>query len=480
MPSFFSDVHPIAAAVATALSILALCFIPLVLVRRKEPASTVAWIMVLIFLPVVGLFFFWFLGRDRIRRQVRQEVSAKQVVREQILGLSRVSMEINFDKLLQDQPDELRGVMRLASRVGGFSLAHGNRIGVLLGAERTYEAALDAIARAKDHVHLEYYIIRPDVTGTRFRDALIAAVGRGVRVRVLYDAIGSWSLSKKFIAPLRAAGGHVEPFFPLKPITRAWSLNMRNHRKLMIVDGHVGFTGGINIGDEFTGWRDMSLQIEGPAVSELQGIFVEDWYFATRHNLVHAAFFPDVHKAGDSTVQVVGSGPDETQEAIARVYFAAIVGARERVWITTPYFVPDRAMLYALETAALRGVDVRLLVPRKSNHRVTFHAGRAVYDQLLRAGVQIYEYLPGMIHTKTMVVDEKFATVGSANLDVRSFRLNFELIAIIYDVPTVQRLIAVFNEDLSHTERVLPADWMKRGTWTRICEGYGRLCSPFL
>lgn len=477
---YLLHIHPLIAGVATAFSILAFCFIPLVLVRKKEPASTVAWILALVFVPVVGVVFFWFLGRDRVRKRVRRKVASRAVVREQILGFSRSSMELNLESVLRDQPDELRGVMRLASRAGGFALASGNNVDVLVGAEETYKAQLDAIAAAKDHVHLEYYIIRPDNAGLRFREALLAALKRGVRVRVLYDAIGSWTLSAKFVAPLRAAGAHVESFFPFRPIQRAWSLNMRNHRKVMVVDGVIGFAGGINIGDEFMPWRDVHLRIEGPSVGELQALFAEDWFFATQHNLVHPAFFPETRARGVSAVQLVGSGPDETQEAIARVYFAAIAGARERVWLTTPYFVPDRAMLYAMETAAMRGVDVKLIVPRHSNHRVTFHAGRSFYDELLRAGVQIYEYLPGMLHTKSIIVDQKFATIGSANLDVRSFKLNFELIAILYDEPTVARVLSLFNEDLTNTERVRHDAWKTRSTLTRVKEGYGRLCSAFL
>jgi cardiolipin synthase A/B len=215
-------------------------------------------------------------------------------------------------------------------------------------------------------------------------------------------------------------------------------------------------------------------------VAHMQRLFCEDWHFATRHDLVNAAFFPEVADQGRAVVQVVGSGPDASLESIHRIYFAAIASARERVWITTPYFVPDRAILVALQSAALRGVDVRLVLPRISNHRVTLHAGRSFYVDLLEAGVRIHEYTPAMLHTKAMVVDGRFATVGSANLDVRSFRLNFELIALLYDASSVTRLEAVFQEDLAGTEEVDLAQWRKRGIGPRLLEGVGRLFAPML
>ena len=257
-------------------------------------------------------------------------------------------------------------------------------------------------------------------------------------------------------------------------------INLRNHRKLMVIDGEIGFVGGINVGDEFVSWRDVHLRIRGPAVAQMQSIFVEDWFFAARHDLAAPAFFPRVERVGSAIVQVVGSGPDGSVDAIHRLYFAAIASAQERVYVSTPYFVPDRAIVVALQTAALRGVDVRLIFPRASNHRVTFHAGRSFYEELLEAGVAIYEYLPGMVHTKTMVVDGRLATVGSANLDTRSFRLNFELNAVVCDPDVVARLERLFHEDLAHTERVDLERWRARGVSQRVIEGFGRLCAPLL
>lgn len=312
--------------------------------------------------------------------------------------------------------------------------------------------------------------------------ALERARERGVEVRLLYDAFGSAGLGPR-LRSLRKKGGRSAAFFPLDPIRRAATINLRNHRKLVVVDGKVGLCGGVNVSDRFVGWRDVHLRVEGPAVAQLAAVFAEDWFFATREDLVDPRYVPDPPPAGATTMQIVESGPDQTLERIHRLYFAAIAAAQERVWVTTPYFVPDRAIFMALTTAAARGVDVRLLTNARSNWGLTQHAGRSFYEELLAAGVRILEYegeRGAMLHTKTLVVDGRFATVGSANLDVRSFRLNFELIAVLYDAGLVRQLEGLFTEDAAHAREVLPAAWEKRSHGARLLESIGRLMSPLL
>lgn len=474
------DFSTAASAALTIIGFVSLAFIPLVLLRKKDPAAAVAWILVLIFVPVLGVVLFWFLGRDRMRRPVRGRRTEGAVLQGRIdVRLSDQFDAALLEKTLDAQPSEQRGVMRLASSLSRMQIVAGNEVDVLVGAEEKLRALLDAIARARDHVHLEYYIFRADETGKRVLDALTSAAERGVHVRLLYDGFGSVGL-RRHLGALRRAGGLAAPFFPLSVLRRAYTVNLRNHRKLAVIDGEVGLAGGINIGDMFSAWRDVHLRLAGPVVAELQAVFASDWYLATRHDLVNPAFFPPIEPRGTSIAQILQSGPDESAEAIHRLYFAAIASARERVYITTPYFVPDRAISVALQASALRGIEVRMIVPRHSNHRVTFHAGRSFYDELLSAGVHVHEYLPGMLHTKTMVVDGRIGTVGSANLDVRSFRLNFELVAVLYDEPAVERLEAIFREDLAKTEEVDLAAWRARPMITRMKEGFGRLLSPLL
>ena len=474
------DFDTVASAVASLIEILSLSFIPAVLLRRKESSATIAWILALTFLPLVGVVLYWFLGRDRVRRPARAKRSATVQVRGRISALPRSDDGPALAALISAHGGQLEGVMQLSAHVGHNDPVDGNRLDVLGGARAVYDAQLEAIENARDHVHLEYYIFRADETGERFRDALVAAVRRGVRVRLLYDGFGSRQLTGRFLRPIVDSGGFVAKFFPLDPLRHAWTINLRNHRKLMIVDGNVAFAGGINIGDEFLPWRDVHLRLEGPVVRQLQALFVEDWYFAARHDLVHPSFFPHLPAVGESVVQIVSSGPDETVEAIHRLYFGAIASARNRVLLTTPYFVPDRALLVALQTAAMRGVEVRLILPGRSNHPMAFHAGRGYYEELLDAGVHIHEYTPGFLHQKTMVVDGRFATVGSANLDVRSFRLNFELIAVLWDAKVVGELERIFEDDLASSVAVDVASFRQRGISSRVREGVGRLFAPLL
>jgi cardiolipin synthase A/B len=474
------DLSTASSLLVTALWIVSLAFIPLVLLRKKEPASTFAWIFVLLAFPALGVVLFWYLGRDRIRRPVRTRLAVNRPVRSKLDD--RVSGSFArpvHASLIDSAPPELRGVMRLALRMGRAEIRPGNAVEVLVGAPASYDALVAAIEAAKDHVHLEYYVFRGDVSGKRVIRALEAAAERGVEVRVLYDGFGSAGLGPSLRA-LKKKGGKKAAFFPLDPIRKAATINLRNHRKVAVIDGLVGFCGGVNIGDQFLPWRDVHLRIEGPAVAQLSAVFVEDWFFATREDLVAARYVPPLEAVGGSMMQIIESGPDQTLEAIHRLYFAAIASAQKRVWVTTPYFVPDRAILVALTTAASRGVDVRLITPSHSNWGVTQHAGRSFYEELLGGGVRIFEYQDGMLHTKTIAVDGRFATVGSANLDVRSFRLNFELIAVLYDEAIVKTMEGLFEEDLAKANEVTLTQWMKRGLGPRLKESVGRLLAPLL
>ncbi|MCA9772616.1 MAG: cardiolipin synthase [Myxococcales bacterium] len=358
-----------------------------------------------------------------------------------------------------------------------FSATHapahrGNRVDVLLDAADTYAALEAAIEGARHHVHLSYYIFRADETGLRFLKLLARKASEGVEVRLLVDGWGSSELGDPQVAPLVQAGGRFAVFAPVRWLVRAPTLNLRNHRKIVVVDGRIGFTGGLNIGDEYRGklarrgpWRDTHLRVEGPATARLQEIFAEDWFYAADEDLARHAYFPRPEPAGPSAVQIIESGPDESAEQIHRALFVAVTQAKERVWMTNPYFVPDRALLVAFETAARRGVDVRLLLPGRSDSPLTFHAGRGFYPFLLEAGCKVYEYTHGMLHSKTMVVDGCWSTVGSANMDRRSFALNFEANAIIHDVAVNRRLAEVFERDLLDARpATLPrsTDWGRR------------------
>ncbi|MET0594015.1 MAG: cardiolipin synthase [Polyangiaceae bacterium] len=459
--------------------------IPVVVLRRKEPSSTIAWILTLIFLPIVGAILFLLFGRDRVRWPARRKRQADAFMRGILRERTQAARDPSFaDGQLTDLEKQ---IFQVGTLLTGAGASVGNRIDVLTRGNEAYDALGDAIDRAEHHVNAEFYLIRNDATGAWFRERLIRAAERGVAVRLLCDAYGCLSIGNKWYRPLRKAGAKVGVFLPMRSLLLQ-PVNLRNHRKIVVVDGKVAFSGGVNIGDEYRGqmpgigtWRDTHFRMEGPAAQALQRVFFQDWFFATGEGLDPAPFFPPgLPFAGDASVSIVPSGPDTRTEAIHRLFFASIAAARERVYITTPYFVPDSPMAVALQVAAMRGVDVKLILPSRSNHTVTFYAGRSFYSELLEAGVHIHEYLPGMIHAKTMVVDGRIVLLGSANMDMRSFRLNFEVHALIHDAPTARVLETCFAEDLAQTAELDIATWRERKRRYRIAEGAGRLVSPLL
>jgi cardiolipin synthase len=470
--------------------VVALALVPLVLVRRKEPSSTIAWILTLVFLPPVGAILFLLFGRDRVRWPAKRKRALDALVRAQVAEARDETGEPDRSSQLPvlDGASSLeRALFRLGARLTHLRATYGNRVEVLSDGNATFDAIGAAIDAARHHVHAQYYLIRNDATGRWFRDRLVAAAKRGVTVRLLLDGYGCLAVGRAWRRPLRKAGARVADFLPMRSVLLQ-PVNLRNHRKIVVVDGEVAFTGGFNVGDEYRGqmpgvggWRDVHLRIEGPAAAELQRVFFQDWAFATSEPIDPQAYFPrNLPARGEATIAIVPSGPDTRNEAIHRLFFGAIVGAEREVVVTTPYFVPTESLLVAMELAAMRGVDLELLLPGRSNHRVTFHAGRSFYAQLLEAGVGVHEYVPGIVHAKTLVVDDRVALVGSANMDLRSFRLNFEVHTLVHDTSTAARLREAFASYARESQRVNLAQWRERPWTLRVKEGAARLVSPLL
>jgi cardiolipin synthase len=469
----------------------ALALVPLVLVRRKEPSSTIAWILALVLIPPVGATLFLLFGRDRVRLPAKRKRELDAAVRAQLAASmsANAKEEQNEDESALVSATEIeRSLFRVGARLTHTRATVRNRVEVLAEGGATYDALGTAIDGARHHVHAQYYLIRDDATGAWFRDRLAAAARRGVTVRLLTDGFGCFVLGRGWRRPLRKAGARVAEFLPMRSVLLQ-PVNLRNHRKIVVVDGEVAFTGGFNVGDEYRAgemrsvgaWRDVHLRIEGPAAAQLQQVFFQDWAFATGDPIEPEAYFPhEVRGCGDATVAVVPSGPDTRTEAIHHLFFGAIVAAQHEVLVTTPYFVPTESLMVAMEVAAMRGVRVRLLLPARSNHRVTFHAGRSFYAQLLEAGVEILEYEPGIVHAKTLVVDGRVALVGSANMDLRSFRLNFEVHALVHDATTAAKLVEMFEGYAAKSRRVELDAWRARPWPLRVKEGAARLVSPLL
>lgn len=448
-----------------------------IVMERRSPTASLAWIITLILLPGLGVLLYWLLGRRKFKRVARWRDRAH----------ARLSIRLPAPPADEEPNRQKRKLQRLVEKVTGNLPTRGNSIQLLRNASRAYPEMLQTIAEARHHVHLEMYIFRTDETGQQFIEALGAAARRGVEVRLLLDSVGCMGADPARLRQLEKAGARVELFAPLRlrPLTQR--LNFRNHRKILVVDGICSFIGGLNIGDEYLGldptlgnWRDTNLKLCGRASNYVQQVFLEDWCYVTDEVLAGDAYFNTAEEYGEATVQILPSGPDLEWGALHQAFFRAIAGADQRVCITSPYFVPDRTMLDAITTSALAGIDVRLVVPSRSDLPLVAAAGRTYFPELLEAGVRIFEYQAGFIHAKTVIIDDWAALLGSANMDIRSFQLNFEINAIVYDREFVLATEEVFEMDLAHSREVTLEECRRRPIPTRFIEGLARLMSPLM
>lgn len=470
---------------------LAIWAIVHVLRQRKEPMAMLAWILGVLLLPVAGVSLYWLIGERRIRRKARRKRRRTAPIVAAIANADAAASreeeaEAARRHAIPGLEESLRELAGISEKLGTSPLTSGNRVETYLTAQETYDNILEAIEGARHHVHLEYYIFRPDDTGRMFLDRLVERARAGVEVRVLLDGVGSWGTSTRFFQPLLAAGGKVETFLPAIPWRRTWHINCRNHRKLVVVDSEVAFTGSQNVGDEYRGllrrlgpWKDTHLKLEGPAVREIQEVFVEDWYYAAQENLTDERYLRKQPVKGTSLVQIVPTGPDQDHPVLAHVFFAALALARRSICISTPYFVPDPGLILALQHAAYRGIQVDILIPSRTDSKVVLWAGRSYYPDLLAAGARIHEFPHGMLHSKVVIIDDGWNLVGSANMDVRSFLLNFEVTSLIFDREISRKLEQDFRADVARSKRIRPREAPAR-LGSALLEGTARILSPLL
>lgn len=454
-----------------------------ILFERRSPIATIAWILALALMPVIGVIVYYLIGPRRFNRKKLRREAARQVAR----GAATLGAEAGREHLAA-------GVARFVTlgeaASGEAGIPRTARVEIYLNGRDTYAAIVEAISGAQHHVHLEYYIWEPDNIGTRIRDALVERARAGVAVRVLVDGFGGAACKRPFWAPLVEAGGLVKRFNALTPRRlRPRLANFRTHRKIVVVDGSIGFTGGTNVSDvhtaEFSGeaaWRDTHLRLEGDAVRGLQLVFCEGWHDVCDQVIEGEAYFPAAHARhpDDRLVQVMASGPDENYNVIHKLFVASVATARKRVLLTAPYFVPDAPLFTALTTAALAGVDVRVLSPAENDLRLVGAASRSYYPELLEAGVRLFEYGPPMLHAKTLVVDDVLAIVGTANADARSFRLNFEVIVACYQPDICDLMADAFAEDLERSTEIDREHVAGYGFGTRLAQNFARVLSPTL
>ncbi len=445
-----------------------------IVLQKRAPAATLGWVLGLAALPYVGFVVYFVFGPQRIKRQRIRRARTR-------VGLPEADGVIANAEAIE--------LGKLAHATTGLPETTAIAARLLVDGAATYDALLADVRQAQHHIHLEYYIYAADVTGAALRDALVERARAGVAVRLLLDAVGSAKCPRRFFTPLLDAGGELAWFHPMR-FGRIWKrpwLNLRLHRKIVVIDGRIGFTGGINITDEENervrsdAYRDLHVRLEGDAVRSLQLVFVEDWAYATgTRDFISsvAKAMPPAH-AGPMQAQVLTSGPDSPWEAIHRLHVGAIHAARQRVWLVTPYFVPGSAAMMALTSAALGGLDVRLIVPRISDSRLVTLAARSYFDDLMAAGVKVYEYGPRMLHTKALLADDDVVIIGSANFDARSFRLNFEVSVLFRDTTIAADLHRLIEGEFASAPRV--RERRPSGLWTvRLPEALARLMSPLL
>lgn len=456
--------------------------------QRGEPTKTLSWVLFIAFAPIIGLVFYLALGKNYRRDKIisRKEISDQKQLR--IVSEMLTGREAHNVFPLPRSQSAFCDIAHMLAHTNQTLPTRYNQASLLINAKQKYEAMFTAIEQASHHIHLEYYIIHDDRVGNRLRELLIRKAKEGVEVRVIYDHLGSWGLSKRYVKSLEEAGVKIFPFLPVRLSLFKSKINHRNHRKIVVVDGKTGFVGGINIADyylsglpELGSWRDTHVMLEGDSVRWLQAIFMLDWIFVSGEQVNNAMrYLPPHGVRRECTVQIASSGPDSDWATIMQTYFAAINTAIHKLYIATPYFVPNESMLTALCAAALRGVDVRLLMSGRSDSSITQWASMSYVDTMLEAGVRVFLYAKGITHSKLLMADDEFCSVGTANMDVRSFEHNFEVNAIFYDENFTRQVEEMFLQDLTYSKEVLPQEWEKRPRRERFMENLSRLLAPML
>lgn len=454
--------------------------ISVLLLENRNPVKSLSWVLVLLFLPLLGLIFYLIFGQEYQRHKL---ISKKSIRRLSSYPVKVRDLEKEFSAFLT--PQQIK-VIKLLNKNNEAAIFENNRIEILADGAGTFKSMFDAIKNATQHIHIEFFIFEDDRISNELKDLLIQKAQQGIRVRMIYDYLGSYVLSKKYLSDLKKAGVFAKPYLPLRLRIGRSKINYRNHRKILIIDGKIGFTGGINVADRYIYgnklgvWRDTFVRFEGEAVHGLQIQFLIDWYFVERKLINDKKYFPDAHFYQTNLVQIVSSGPDTDWQSILQGITLAIISASKYVYIHTPYFVPPETILNALQTAALSGVDVRLMIPAKSDSKLSDACSWSYLGQILDAGVKVYVYNKGFLHSKAIVVDDKISIVGSANMDERSFSTNFEVNAFIYDELTSKKLKNLFLKDVRICEKLSSEEWLNRKRWQKLKESGARLFSPLV
>lgn len=472
-------------AVLAVYALMVVASVYTVLFERRDPTRAFMWITVIVIFPVIGLLFFVFFGQNYRKRKIFKTRGLKNLRKLELLSQWQIK---NLEHIEDDEILPHIDIVKLLLYNSKTPITVNNRLTILNNGEETFPAIFEALRAAKHHIHLEYYIIENDTLGEQLAEILCAKAREGVEVRLLYDDVGSWSLSPKYKWKLRKAGVQVKSFMPVVFPYLTSSVNYRNHRKIIVVDGEVGFMGGLNFADRYLHgtkrgvWRDIHLRIEGEGVRMLQITFMTDWFSTTKKEVSKSPlYFPNITKDyGKISCQFALSGPDSDYAVIMQGFFAAIARAKHYIYISTPYFLPGESLLTALKIAALSGVDVRILLPEDSDSRMVHWASRSYFTELLEAGLSVYLYTKGFNHSKIMVIDGTFGSIGSANMDARSFEDNFEVTAMIYNKTIAKEIEEDFLHDLEDSTLLTLEGWEGRKRKDNFKEAAARLFAPLL
>ena len=450
----------------------------LVLLENRNPLKTIPWVIVLIFVPGIGLIFYFFFGRDnrrlriitrrmykRFKKQIRIEYQTQDVniITKEYLPLAKILNNSNYSAIF-----------------------FGSQISYFTNGRDKFKSLLDDIADAYNHIHLQYYIFENDRTGRQVKEALIKKAQEGVKIRILYDDVGNWNVKKLFFEEMKRAGIEIFPILKVAFPTLTSKVNYRNHRKVVVIDGTIGYTGGMNIADRYVygnrlgTWRDTHFRIVGPGVHGLQASFLLDWYAISNQLIKGFKYYPKLQQLSDMKMQIVMSGPTNQWQTLTQAFLFCISNAKKYIYIQSPYFLPTEALNLALQTAALAGIDVRLMVPKRSDTKSAQMATFSYVDRMLNAGVKIYFYEKGFLHSKLLLIDDMVCCFGSSNFDFRSFEHNFEINVFVYQKEFAVKMKGMFVQDTADCTQMTYPVWRKRPITQRISESFMRLFAPLL
>jgi cardiolipin synthase len=457
---------------------LIVAIIVVILLDNRNPVKTLAWVLILIFLPIVGIILYLFFGQNVRRVKILSRAGLRE--------MQKHPMQAYLDKDQKNEYANRQELIHFFQSVNASYPFDDNVVDIYTQGDDMLLALLCELSKAKDHIHLATYIIDDDPVGRLIKDVLLDKAKEGVEIRVMYDDVGCWRVKQAFFEEMRNAGIEARAFMKVRFPLFTSKVNYRNHRKIIVIDGKVGFIGGMNLawryirGMKWGIWRDTHTRIKGRAVYNLQSTFLIDWYFSDRSLITSSRYYPPVQEEGQVTTQIVTSQPVGEWQHIMQGLILAVAQAQKYFYIQTPYFLPSDTVLQVLQTAALAGIDVRIMLPQKGDNWLIDFASHSYIDDALRAGIKVYFYQPGFLHSKMMVSDDYLSTVGSTNMDFRSFEHNFEANAFMYDTATALELRRIYLTDLKHCKLLVRKEWGTRPFWHKCMESVLRLFAPLL